>query len=111
MSAIADAARRLQSALGPVIDMQWPASTPISNVQQAQYVTAMLTDLFMDLRQALVKEADDNGGDVSWLEPRDAITDLLISGWETVVEEMFDERSSLAGATRAEARWEMESGK
>lgn len=111
MSAIATAARRLQAALGPVIDMTWPASTPIGNVQQAQHVNAMLSDLFMDLRQALVKEADDNGGDVSWLDGRDGISDLLVSGWETMVEEMFEERHDLAGATRAEARFELESGK
>ena len=109
MSAIATAARRLQAALGPVIDMTWPADRPVSNVAQAAEAHEAIATAFAMLRGALVEEVAANGGADHMLEPF-YLSDIL-SGWDSLADDMAAERHDLAGATRAEARFELESGK
>lgn len=112
MSAISAAARRLQAALGPVIEMRFPADDPIRAASMAKLQMEALTDMFLDLSEALKAEAASHGADMqAWTEDRDVCAGTLLSGWDSAVSAMEYEARHLAGATRAEARREERSGK
>lgn len=106
MSAIAAAARSLMAVLGPVAEMRWPADRPVSNLAQAAEAHEAIAREFAKLREALIAEVDANGGDAHMLEPF-YLNDIL-SGWDDLADALAAENHDLAGATRAEARWEME---
>jgi len=112
VSQIQSECTRLRSALESVAAMKFPADRPGENAANIATMMGWISSMFLDLRDALIKEGDDNGADFStWTESREAGEQALYSGFETALEVMSGERADLAAATRAEQRWELGAGK